>query len=142
MRASMRALLLLVACAASGCTTVSMAKLAETKPGARPIVVTTGGVDRPYQSLGLVQIYRAGTAFGWISVPTDVELEPVINDYLVPEAERRGADAVIHLRFRETNYSPAFRTFMCFPLWIWVPLHISVTVSGELVKFTDRTAPP
>lgn len=128
---------------ASGCTTVSIARLAEPKPGETSILVTTSGTDRPYQSLGLVQIYRAGFSFGWIAIPGDIELDPVINDYLVPEARRRGADAVINLRFRETNYTPALKSIMTIPPLILLPLlHTSVTLSGELVKFTDRKAPP
>jgi len=132
------AVLIALGACATACTTISMATLPPAVPGQKPVLVTTGDAGRPYQSLGLVQVYRAGYTFGWFAVPGDVNLNDVMRDYFIAEAARRGADAVIHVRFHEDQYTPGLRTIMTIPPLIFVPLPTSVTISGELVRFAAQ----
>lgn len=138
MRAALGAALAL---ALGGCTVISVARLPPPRPGARRILVTTGGVSQPYESLGLVQVYRGGAyLFGWVPVPA-LDLQTVLEDDLLPEAERRGADAVIHLRFHEDQYPPALRFVLLIPPLLLIPLPANVTMSGELVRFLPAATP-
>ncbi len=133
-----------VALGGSGCTSISMARLPPAPADARPIRVTTGTLAEPYQSLGLIQIHRrAQLLFGWVSVP-HTDLQVVFEEILLPEAERRGADAIIGVRFHEELWSPAARTlFMCIPIFGWFLPYTSVTITGELVKrVPPAPAPP
>jgi len=134
------AVVVALAVAVGGCTVVSVAKLPPPRPGAKHIQVTTGGVSQPHESLGLVQVYRGGLyLFGWVPVPA-LDLQTVIDEDLIPEAERRGADAVINLRFHEDQYSPVLRFVLLIPPLLLIPLPANVTMSGELVRFLPVAA--
>lgn len=123
------------------CSTVSLAQLGQPTAGERPILVTSGGVSEPYQSLGLVQVYRSGFfLFGWVSAP-DLSLQTALDEHLIPEARRRGADAVIHVRFHEGNYTPAVKTVFLIPPLLLVPLPATTWITGELIRYVPATRP-
>lgn len=119
--------------ALTGCTSVNTASLPQ---GRNDIYVTTGDVKEPYTSLGIVQATRKGAiAFGfWDPAGTDVQSG--VND-LVAEARAMNADAVINVRFEQTQYNPAARILGL--IFFIVPLPSEVTVRGEVIRLGAPT---
>ena len=96
-------------------------------------VITTGDTDRPYESLGYIQITKTGaTLFGFLDV-NDADLEGMFSEALVTEIDKAGADGVINLHFHETQYTTTTRSI--FAVLFVIPLPRAVTVTAELVKF-------
>lgn len=112
-----------------GCTSVNTAALPQ---GRNDVYVTTGDVREAYTSLGIVQATRKGAvAFGfWDPAATDIQSG--IND-LIAEARLMNGDAVINVRFEQTQYNPAARIIGL--VFFFVPLPSEVTVTGEVVRF-------
>jgi hypothetical protein len=101
-------------------------------------LITMGDTDRPYQSLGYLQMTRKGAdMLGWLSV-VDADLDKMLGDELIRELERRGADGIINLRFKERQWTTGERILFLIPPMILIPLPTRVEISGELVRFTDR----
>lgn len=97
-------------------------------------LITTGDTNRPYQSLGYLQITRKGALlFGFASV-VDADLQKMFSELLLQEIRRAGADGIINLRFHETQYTTATKVLFAFPFF-FVPLPTSVEITGELIKF-------
>ncbi len=104
-------------------------------------LITTGDTDRPYQSLGLVQLTRRGAnLFGFVSV-VDADLQKMFGELLIQEIQRAGADGIINVHFHETQYTLATKILFAFPLF-FVPLPTQVQITGELVRFLPVGAPP
>lgn len=118
--------------ALAGCTAVNTATLPQ---GRNDVYVTTGDVKEPYRSLGIVQATRKGPiVFGfWDAAGTDVQSG--IND-LVQEARGMKGDAVINVRFEQTQYNTAAR--LLGVLFFFVPLPSEVTVRGEVVRLEEH----
>ena len=105
-------------------------------------LITMGDTDRPYQSLGYLQMTRKGAdMLGWVSV-VDADLDKMLGDELVRELARRGADGIINLRFKERQWTTGERILFLIPPMILIPLPTRVEVTGELVRFTDRGPGP
>lgn len=119
----------------AGCTSVNTASLPQ---GRNDLYVTTGDVKEPYTSLGIVQATRKGAiAFGfWDVAGTDVQAG--IND-LVTEARAMNGDAVINLRFEQTQYNTAARVLGL--LFFFAPLPSEVTVRGEVIRLQAAPGP-
>jgi hypothetical protein len=101
-------------------------------------LITMADTDRPYQSLGYLQMTRKGAdMLGWLSV-VDADLDKMLGDELIRELERRGADGIINLRFKERQWTTGERILFLIPPMILIPLPTRVEISGELVRFTDR----
>lgn len=101
-------------------------------------LITMGDTDRPYQSLGYLQMTRKGAdILGWVSV-VDADLDKMLGDELIRELERRGADGIINLRFKERQWTTGERLLFLIPPMILIPLPTRVEITGELVRFTDR----
>lgn len=99
------------------------------------MLITTGGLDTPYQSLGPLQVTRRGVfAFGFLD-PAGLTLEAVVDEAVIPEVRAAGADGLINVRFEETQYLTVTRAFFAFPFF-FIPLPGEVTVRGELVRFS------
>jgi hypothetical protein len=119
---------------AAGCTAIDHARL---PPGGGDVFITSGDIGVPYQSLGLLQVTRRGARiFGFID-PVGGDLESGLYESLLPEARAVGADAVINVRFQQTQY--LFQTKLLFALLFFVPLPSEVTVTGELVRYRAQS---
>jgi hypothetical protein len=119
---------------ASGCTTINTAHLPSDRSG-RDIFVTAGDIPEPHESLGLVQVQRAGVRlFGfWDVVGTDIQTG--LRDVLVPQIRQMGGDGAINVRFRQVQYAPA--TQAVFAVLFFIPLPTEVVVTAEVVKLTQ-----
>ena len=96
-------------------------------------LITTGDIDQPYESLGLIQITKVGvTFFGFIDI-LDANLQGMFQEALLIELEKAGADGIINMHFHEVQHTTATRIFFLFLPFI--PLPNSVEVTGELIKF-------
>lgn len=119
----------------AACTVINTATI---QPGRGPLI-TTGDVNRPYQSLGLVQATRKGVLlFGFIDV-VGTDLQYGFDQVLTPLVRQMGGDAAINVRFHQTQYLPITKVFFAFPLFFF-PLPTQVTFTAEVVRFTDGGA--
>lgn len=133
----MRLLALSLLVALTGCTAVSKATLPER--GARDVFVTTEDLHEPYESLGLIQVTRRGAiGFGFWD-PAGTDLQTAIHEMLIPQARAMGGDAVINLRFGQTDY--ILPTRILFAILFFAPLPSEVNVQGEVVKLTSNPNP-
>jgi len=129
-----------------GCTSINTAALPQGQ-GRGDIYVTTGDVNEPYTSLGILQATRKGAVVFGFWDPAGTDLQRGLED-LVPEARAMGGDAIINLRFEQTQYNPAARILGL--LFFFAPLPSEVTVRGEVVRIgshhnsnsKDATPPP
>lgn len=121
---------------AVGCTTVTTATV---PTGTRAdVIVTTADYKEPYTSLGLVQATRRGAlAFGFFD-PAGTDIQAALED-LVPEARSRGGDAVINVRFHQTQYTTV--TKVLGAILFFIPLPSDVTITGEVIKRGAPAAP-
>ena len=95
--------------------------------------ITTGDTDRPYDSLGYIQVSKTGiTLFGFWDI-NDADLKGMFEEALLEEIDKAGADGVINMHFNEIQYTDTTRTH--FAAMVLIPLPRVVTVTAELVKF-------
>jgi hypothetical protein len=135
----MRSLIIAAALIASttGCTAVSV----YTHPQSvqERYLITTGDTDRPYQSLGYVQITQKGAdILGFLPI-VSANLRSVFGDALIREIERSGADGIVNVHFYERQWTPAQRIGFLLSVVVWVPTYVELT--GELIKFLPEGAP-
>jgi len=108
--------------------------------GAGPLI-TSGDVNRPYHSLGLVQATRKGVLlFGFVDV-VGTDLHAGFNEVLTPLVRQMGGDAAINVRFHQTQYLPLTQVLFAFPFF-FIPLPTEVTLTAEVIKFNDVPPPP
>ena len=99
-------------------------------------LITMGDTERPYESLGYLQMTRKGAdMLGWLSV-VDADLDKMMGDELLGELERAGADGIINLRFKEHQWTTAERLIFLVPPMIFIPLPTRVEITGELIRFS------
>jgi hypothetical protein len=138
MRCSMRSLVVaaaLLACAA-GCTATSVYRYPDSIQ--QRYLITTGDTDRPYESLGYVQITQKGAdILGFIPI-VSADLESIFGDALIREIERAGADGIINVHFYERQWTPAQRIGFLLSIVVWVPTYVELT--GELIRFVPGGA--
>ena len=109
-------------------------------------LITQGGTDRPYQSVGYVQITRkGGDIFGYLPI-VDADLEVMFGELLIEELQRHGADGIINVHFNERQWTTAERLpFLLIPLlWFW-PVPTLVELNGEMIRWVPgppATVPP
>ncbi len=113
-----------------GCTSINTATLPQGG-GRGSIYVTTGDVQEPYTSLGIVQATRKGAVVFGFWDPAGTDLQRGLED-LNAEAVAMGGDAIINLRFEQTQYNPAARLVAL--VFFFVPLPTEVTVRGEVIR--------
>lgn len=127
----------LLACSTTACTAVSVYRYPQSVQ--QRYLITTGDTDRPYRSLGYVQItQKGGDILGFIPIVT-ADLESIFGDALIREIERSGADGIINVHFYERQWTPAQRLGFLLSIVIYVPTHVELT--GELIKFVPEGAP-
>lgn len=140
MRCSKKSLVVaaaLLACAA-GCTATSVYRYPQSIQ--QRYLITTGDTDRPYQSLGYVQITQKGAdILGFIPI-VSADLESMFGDALIREIERAGADGIINVHFYERQWTPAQRIGFLLSIVVWVPTYVELT--GELIKFAPGAPGP
>jgi hypothetical protein len=123
----------LLACAA-GCTATSVYRYPQSIQ--QRYLITTGDTDRPYQSLGYVQITQKGAdILGFIPI-VSADLESIFGDALIREIERAGADGIVNVHFFERQWTPAQRIGFLLSI---VPTYVELT--GELIKFAPEGSP-
>jgi hypothetical protein len=130
--------LALLALVAAGCT----AQNAYIYPPAvqQRYLITMGDAQRPYQSMGYIQITRRGAYMAGFIPVVDADMQKMFGEILIGEIQKAGADGIINLHFYETQYTPATRAI--FVLFFFIPLPTVVEVSGELIRFVDAPPPP
>jgi hypothetical protein len=128
-----------VLAALSGCTTVDVMRVPESRSG-RGVFVTTSDLPGPYKSLGVVQATRRGVLLFGFADPAGTDLQAGVDDQLIPQVHMMGGDGVINVRFQQTQYSLATR--ILFAILFFAPLPSEVTISGEVVKLEAGAAPP
>ncbi len=100
-------------------------------------LITMGDANRPYQSLGYLQMTRKGAdLFGFISI-VDADLEKLFGEELIAELARRGADGIVNVRFEERQWTTGERILFALPPMFLVPLPTRVQLTGELIRFVD-----
>lgn len=115
----------------AGCTVVNTATLPSERDG-RAIFVSAGDIPEAYESLGIVQVTRAGVLlFGFVDV-VGTDLQAGFEEVLVPTIREMGGDGAINARFRQTQYLPV--TKVLGALFFIFPLPTSVTITAEVVK--------
>ena len=130
--------MLTVAVLATGCTARS--HYVYPTPVKDRFLITTGDIDRPYVSLGYLQLTRKGADFfGFISV-VDANLEALFGRELISELERAGAHGIINVRFHERQWTTAQR--IPFVLLFFIPLPTQVELSGEMIRFQAPQGAP
>jgi hypothetical protein len=132
-------LIVCLTAALSGCTAKSAYVYPERVQ--ERYLITMGDTDRPYESLGYLQITRKGAdLFGFIPL-ADASLKKLFGDELIREMERRGADGIINLRFKERQWTTGQRVLFALPPMFLFPLPTKAELSGELIRFVDRGPP-
>ncbi len=125
---------LVVACCASfaACTIVNTAVLPNDPKQHAPFV-TTGDIQGPYQSLGLIQVTRKGhLLFGFVDI-VGTDIQTGFNEVLMPELRRLNGDGIVNVRFHQTQVLPAIKVVQA--ILFFVPfLWTEVTITGEVVK--------
>ncbi len=117
----------------AGCTAVDHARV---PTAGTDVLVTTSDVAVPYESLGPVQATRRGVyAFGFAD-PAGINLDATLNEVLLPELRRMGADAIINLRFEQTQYTLFSKILGA--IFIFAPLPAEVNIRGEAIRFTGE----
>ena len=132
-------LCLAVTLAATACT----ARSAYVQPQnlKQRYLITMGDTQRPYQSLGYLQVTRKGAdLFGFFSL-VDADLQTLFGDVLIAELARRGADGIINVRFHERQWTTAQRVLFALPPMFLIPLPTRVELSGEMVRWLPAPAP-
>lgn len=125
----------LVACT-SGCTATSVYTY-PAQVGQR-YLITTGDTDRPYRSLGYIQITRKGAdILGFIPL-VSADLEAMFGNELIRELEQAGADGIINVRFFERQWTPLQRIGFLLSIVVWVPTYVELT--GELIQFVPEAS--
>lgn len=105
-------------------------------------LITMGDTDRPYESLGYLQLTRKGAdLFGFISI-VDADIRKLFGDELIAELRTRGADGIINMTFHERQWTTAERILFALPPFFLVPLPTRVELSGELIRFVETGPPP
>lgn len=136
----MSRLLLLVAvplALLSGCTVVNTANVPSDRSG-KEIFVSAGDIPEEYESLGVVQITRAGVLlFGFVDV-VGTDLQAGFSDVLIPTVREMGGDGAINVRFHQTQYLTV--TKVLGAIFFFAPLPSSVTMSAEVVKLRAPAA--
>ena len=95
-------------------------------------VITTGDTNQAYDSLGYIQVSKAGvTLFGFLDL-NDARLQGIFEKVLIDEIDKAGANGIINLRFHEIQYTTATRVL--FSILFFIPLPNTVEVTGELIK--------
>jgi hypothetical protein len=123
----------LVACLA-GCTATSVYVYPQRVQ--ERYLITTGDSDRPYRSLGYIQITKKGAdILGFIPI-VSADLEAMFGDELLHELERSGADGIINVRFYERQWTPLQRIGFLLTVVVWVPTYVELT--GELIQFAPE----
>ncbi len=148
------ALLLGVALTGTGCSVaVRGSKLSD-----RPFVddgrmyLSTGTVDRPFRTLGFVQVRGYGVEVGGVADVGDAALDTTIRGHLATAAGRMGGDGVIHIEFLDENPStPTERAGAAAQSIQNVGAGQGaggvqtrsryVTVTGEVIQFLDASNP-
>ncbi len=106
-RCAMRAL---AACVAivwlAGCGALVRGPALSGKPADtsdRSVYLSTGGPNRPFRTLGFVQIRGYGVNVAGIADVGQTALEGTIRGYLVEEARKLGGDGVVNIEFLDEN---------------------------------------
>lgn len=132
-------LALAVAAMIPACTARSV--YVQPTPVQQRYLITMGDTERPYISLGYLQMTRKGAdIFGFISV-VDADLNKMFGDELIRELERRGADGIVHVQFSERQWTTSQRILFALPPMFLFPLATQVEIRGELVRFVDPGPP-
>ena len=131
--ASLKTALAIACCASStACTIVNTAVL-PNDPNLHAPFVTTGDIQGPYQSLGLLQVTRKGhLLFGFVDV-VGTDIQTGFNEVLMPELRRLNGDGIVNVRFHQTQVLPAtqvVQAILFFIPFLWT----EVTITGEVVK--------
>lgn len=132
----MRFLIVAAALAAclSGCTATSVYVYPQRVQ--ERYLITTGDSDRPYRSMGYIQITKKGAdILGFIPI-VSADLEAMFGDELLHELERTGADGIINVRFYERQWTPLQRIGFLLTVVVWVPTYVELT--GELIQFAPE----
>lgn len=94
-----------------GCSVVVHGgKLSDRPHDGRGIYLSTGSSDRPYRTLGFIQVRGHGVEVAGLVEVGDAALDGTIKGALATEAARMGGDGVLHIEFLDENPStPAER---------------------------------
>lgn len=91
-----------------GCNAVVRGRpLSNRSPSASRIYLSTGGSPRPFRTLGFVQISGAGQTYAGVVDVGAASFDPLMGA-LSEEAEKLGADAVVHIEFLDENPPTAY----------------------------------
>jgi len=124
---------LIVAVILTGCTAVNTVTLHGRIGEQRQVQITTGDLDRPCRSIGVIQVTLTGCwLFGFIDL-VPANLDEALQTKLAAEAARYGADAVINVTFKEWQYPLLLK--LVSVATILSPQF--ATVTGELVEFSE-----
>ena len=120
----------------TGCTAVNTAYVPTARDGRDPFI-TSGNIQEPYQSLGLLQVTRKGVIiFGAID-PAGTDLNAGFQEML-PRIRQMGGDGLINVRWNQTQYTALARVFSIFLLGM---LPGEVTITGEVVRLRRAGEP-
>jgi hypothetical protein len=135
----MRQLTLIAALFATACTARSA--YVHSPQVQQRYLITMGDIDRPYESLGYLQLTRKGAdAFGFLSI-VDADLRELFGRELIDELSKRGADGIINVTFHERQWTIAERVLFALPPFFLFPLPTRVELSGELIRFVAAGPP-
>jgi len=97
--------------------------------------ITTGDVDRPYESLGYIQLTKKGFDLFAVIQVVPANLEAIFGEELLPILKRSGADGIINVRFHERQWTAAERIGLLFTVVgiFWLPTQAELT--GELIRY-------
>ena len=132
------AVVIMCAVSFAACTVVNTAVL-PNNPNVRTPFVTTGDIQGPYQSLGLIQITRKGhMLFGFVDL-VGTDLQSGFGETLLPEIQRLGGDGAINVRFHQSQPLPFTKVVQA--IFFVVPfLWTHVTITAEVVKLQPGQA--
>ena len=92
----------------SGCSVAVRGSKLSDRPftdDGRGLYLSTGTVDRPFRTLGFVQVRGYGVELAGVADYGDAGLDTTIRGHLATAAARMGGDGVIHIEFLDENPS-------------------------------------
>ena len=137
----MKRLALIIAVTATTTACTARSAYVQSPAVQQRYLITMGDTNRPYQSLGYLQLTRKGAdLFGFISI-VDADIRKLFGEELIGELAARGADGIINVRFHERQWTTGERILFALPPMFLFPLPTRVELTGEMVRFLP-TAPP
>ena len=113
----------------TGCTAVDVAQAPSARSGGG-IFITSGDLNEPYESVGLLQVTRKGIRMFGVADFAGTDLNSGFQD-VIQQVRMMGGHGIINVRWHQSQYPPVARFISIIILGM---LPGEVTITGEVVR--------